>query len=153
MKQEPSPIDHMDEPGEYREQVRAGVFSRFGVLGRPVEDCGHLAGAWDVYFVSLVGPDPNPAFLYRLDEGGRAALEMIGQPGPPTAGEWRLNPDGTFSLVQWCPHLPELGILEPQLEEDRRHVAALPDGRLVAWNGDGSSVLLLSPRQERGDPA
>ena len=44
-----------------------------------------------------------------------------------------------------CPPMPELGIDEPQRDEDRRLLAALPGGRLVAWNGDGSSALLLSP--------
>jgi hypothetical protein len=82
--------------------------------------------------------------VYRLRPDGTAVVEMAEQ--PPSAGEWRLNLDGTFGLLRWCPPIPEYGITEPQFDEDRRHLAALADGRLVAWNGDGSSVLLLSPR-------
>lgn len=142
---EPAPIDHKDAPGEYRQLVRAGVFARVGGSGRAVADRGELIGDWDVAFVGPAGGESEPAFVYRLRPDGGATLEMAGQ--PPSAGEWRLNPDGTFSLLMWCPADPEFGMPEPQLDEDRRHLAALPHGRLVAWNGDGSSVLLLSPRQ------
>lgn len=142
---EPAPIDHMDTPGEYRQQVRAGVFGRMGTPGRAVGDRKELLGDWDVGFVGLAGGEPEPAFVYRLRPDGGAVVEMPGQ--PPSLGEWRLNPDGTFSLLTWCPADPEFGMPEPQLDEDRRHLAALPNGRLVTWNGDGSLVLLLSPRQ------
>lgn len=145
---EPAPIDHKDEPGEYRRQVRDGVFSRVGVPGQPVNDGRQLVGVWDVYFVWLDGPQGEPMFVYRLDKGGTATVKATDSQDAPSSGEWRLNQDGTFSLLTWCPADPEFGIPEPQLDEDRRHIAALPEGRLVVWNGDGSSVLLLSPRDE-----
>lgn len=142
---EPAPIDHKDEPGEYRSRVRTGVFTRVGCPGLPVASRDQLVGSWDVAFVGL-GPAPTPMFVYHLRGDGTAAIEMAGQAEPPSAAEWRLNADGTFSLLRWCPADPEFGMPEPQLDEDRRHLAALADGRLVMWNGDGSSVLLLSPR-------
>jgi hypothetical protein len=147
---EPQPIDHMDTPGEYRQQVRAGVLNRVGGSGRPVADRAQLVGSWDVTLVELTGPQSEPTFVYRLGRDGTAAIEVAGQADSASAGEWRLNPDGTFSLLLWCPPMPEFGIDEPQRDEDRRHLAALKDGRIVAWNGDGSSVLLLSPRSDGG---
>jgi hypothetical protein len=96
--------------------------------------------------VSIAGV-PGPAFVYRLHGDGTSSVEVVGLGGEPAAGQWRLNPDGTLSLLSWCPADPEFGIDEPQLDEDRRYVAALAGGRLVAWNGDGGSVLLFSPRE------
>jgi hypothetical protein len=144
----PAPIDHKDEPGAYRSQVRAAVFTRIGCAGLSVASRGQLTGSWDVAVVGL-GPAPAPIFAYHLREDGKAAIERVGQLGPPSTGEWQPNPDGTFSMLTSCPLDPEFGIDESSSDEDRRHVAALPDGRLVIWNGDGSMVLLLSPRRER----
>jgi hypothetical protein len=143
---EPAPIDHKDETGEYRDQVRAGVFSRVEAPGQPVASRDQVAGSWDVAFVGL-GPAPTPMFVYHLREDGKATIEVVAQAGLTSVGEWRLNPDGTFSLLTRYPPDPALGIDEPQTEDDRRHVAALPGGRLVMWNGDGSLTLLLSPRR------
>ncbi len=144
-----SPIDHKDEAGEYRAQVRAAVFGRAGETGQPVTSREQLVGSWDAVVVGLAGPLPVPAFVYRLGGGGDSVVEVVGQSGTPSAGEWRLNPDATFSLLTWCPPQPEYGIDDPQLDEDRRHVAALADGRVVMWNGDGSLVLMLAPQGER----
>ena len=146
---EASPIDHKDEPGEYRAQVRAAVFGRVGGTGQPVTSEEQLVGSWDVVVVGPAGPLPGPAFVYRLGGEGDSVVEVVGQSEKPSAGEWRLNPDATFSLLTWCPPDPEFGIDDPQLDEDRRHVAALADGRVVMWNGDGSLVLLLATQSER----
>jgi hypothetical protein len=144
----PAPTDHKDELGAYRSQVRAGVFARIGCAGVSVASRDQLTGSWDVAVVGL-GPAPAPIVVYHLREDGKAAIEVVGQLGPPSAGEWQFNPDGTFSMLTWCPPDPEFGIDESRPDEDRRHLAALPDGRLAMWNGDGSMVLLLSPRRER----
>jgi hypothetical protein len=145
---EASPIDHKDEAGVYRAQVRAAVFGRLGGTGQPVTSQEQLVGSWDVVVVGPAGPLPGPTFVYRLGGDGNSVVEVVGQSGTLSAGEWRLNPDATFSLLTWCPPEPEFGIDDPQLDEDRRYVAALADGRVVMWNGDGSLVLLLAPQRE-----
>ena len=61
-------------------------------------------------------------------------------------GEWRLHPDGSYGEFCWCAPNPELGILEPTLDEEKYFIAAISDKRMVTWNGDGSWVLLWTPR-------
>jgi hypothetical protein len=77
---------------------------------------------------------------------------MTGQP-PSTENEWRLNEDGSFSMLVWIAAMPEYGLPDPSHEEQRMHLAELPDGRFVLWNGDGSRVELLTPMQKDGDSA
>ncbi|MGC1276093.1 MAG: hypothetical protein WBC44_20510 [Planctomycetaceae bacterium] len=142
---EPNPIDHKDEVGDYRHRVREYVFERAGGTGHPVSDPAELVGEWDVTFLG-VGQSGVLALVYHLRADGSATVEPSDGSWPASSDEWRLNQDGTFSLLTWCPADPDYGIDEPQLDEDRRHLAALADGRLVTWNGDGSSAFLLTPR-------
>ncbi len=89
-------------------------------------------------------------FVYHLRADGSSLIETTAGGGTHRdTGEWRLNRDGTFSLLTRCPPAPEFGIDEPQMEEDRRLVAALTDGRLVMWNGDGSLLLVLSRQRSQ----
>jgi hypothetical protein len=154
MNNEPRPIDHKDEPGDYRQKVREGVEKRVGMRGQPITRPDELVGSWDVAADTSFGElPPKPMFVYHLRADGSSIVETTVGGGTGgthrDTGEWRLNRDGTFSLLTWCPPAPEFGIDEPQLEEDRRHVAALADGRLVMWNGDGSSLLVLSRKRSK----
>ena len=91
-----------------------------------------------------------PMFVYHLRADGSSVIETTAGGGAHRdAGEWRLNRDGTFSLLTSCPPAPEFGIGEPQLDEERSFVAALADGRLVMWNGDGSLLLVLSRQRSK----
>ena len=144
----PAPTDHKDERETYRSQVPAAVFTRIGGPGLSVASRGQLTGDWHVAVVGL-GPASAPIFVYHLCEDGKAAIEVVGQPGPSSTSKLQLNPDGTFSMLTSCPPDPQFGIDESRPGEDRRHVAALPEGRQVRWNDEGSMVLLLSPRRER----
>ena len=148
---EAAPVDHKDNPGEYRKQVRAGVFDRLGAEGSRVDSREKLVGNWVVRFVGFQGAKPEQAFVYRLKSDGKATIEMTGQ-SPSTENEWRLNEDGSFSMFVWVAAMPEYGLPEPSHEEQRMHLAALTDGQFVLWNGDGSLVKLLSPLQD-GDAA
>jgi len=148
---EAGPLDHKDKPGEYRQQVRAAVFGRVGAQGSPVASREKLVGDWLASFVGFQG-QPKHAFAYRLTSDGRAVIEMTGEPAS-TENEWRLNEDGSFSLLVWIAAMPEYGLPDPSHEEQRMHLAALPDGRFVLWNGDSSLVQLLSPLQKDGDSA
>jgi hypothetical protein len=142
---EPGPIDMKDIPGPYRDEVRAAVLGRLGgggPLARPEE----LTGSWDVAFDRSLGGATQPAFVYHLRPDGTSEVEVAGGEVGPTTGHWSLNPDGTFSLMTWCPPLPEVAIPEWGMEEARFHLAGLADGRRVIWDGDGSLVLVLSPR-------
>jgi hypothetical protein len=89
-------------------------------------------------------------FVYHLREDGSSVIETTaGRGRHRNTGEWRLNRDGTFSLLTWCPPDPEFGIDKAQLDEERSFVAALADGRLVMWNGDGSLLLVLSRQRSK----
>ena len=142
-----APVDHKDKPGEYRQRVRAGVLGRVGAQGSAVTSREKLVGDWLVSFVGFQGQEPKQAFVYRLTADGKAVVEMTGQP-PSTENQWRLNDDGSFSMLVSVAAMPEYGLPDPTHEEERMHLAALPDGRLVLWNGDGSLVKLLSPLQK-----
>jgi hypothetical protein len=146
MDNEPLPVDHKDEPGDYRQQVREGVEKRVGMRGQPVTGPDELVGSWDVAADTSLGElPPKPMFVYHLHTDGSSVVETTaGDRMHRNTGEWRLNSDGTFSLLTWCPPDPEFGIDKPQLDEERNFVAALADGRLVMWNGDGSLLLVLS---------
>ena len=150
---EPAPVDHKDTPGEYRQQVRELVFRRVGSRGEPVTSPHKLVGVWDVAFVGLNPSDLKPLVVYSLAKDGTATIQVVGQPDLTSSDQWRLNSDGTFSILTWCPPNPRFGIIEPQLDEDRRHIAALPTGQLVAWDGDGGSLYLFSPRQRKTAPS
>lgn len=137
------PIDHKDRPGEYRSEVRLSVFHRVGSTGANVTSRQQIVGGWAVNRVDLRGGKHGKPILYRLRADGQAIIEMEARP-PSTRNEWRLNGDGTFSLMVWCEALPEDGLPLPTLEEIRMHAAALENGKLLLWNGDGSLVMLLS---------
>jgi hypothetical protein len=149
---EDAPVDHKDTPGGYRQQVRANVLGRVGAQSSAVTSREKLVGDWLVSFVGFQGQEPKQALVYRLTSDGKAAVEMTGQP-PSKEDEWRLNDDGSFSMLVWVAAMPEYGLPDPTHEEQRMHLAALPDGRLVLWNGDGSLVKLLSPLQKDGRAA
>jgi hypothetical protein len=141
---EAAPVDHKDEPGEYRQQVRAAVFDRAGVQGRPVASRDELVGDWLVSFVGSHGTSPKPTLVYRLRSDGGAVIERDGEP-PSAENQWRLNDDGSFSLLVCTAAMPEHELPEPTHEERRMHAAVLPGQCIVLWNGDGSLVELLSP--------
>jgi hypothetical protein len=139
-----APIDHKDEPGPYREEVRRELLEPFGGVGEPVTRSDELIGRWDVFFCSSRNwQSVKQAFAYEFREDGSAGIEVVGQ-GPQPDGEWRLNDDRTFTLSTWCAPIPQYNINEPIINEVRCHINRLPDGRFVMWNGDGSLVKLLS---------
>jgi hypothetical protein len=151
MHNEPRPIDHKDEPGDYRQKVREEVEKRVGMPAQPVGSRDELLASWNVAIDTSFGKlPPEPRFVYHLRPDGTCVIETTveGRTLQDT-GKWRLNGDGTFSLLTLCPAAPEFGIDQPQLDEDRRHVAALADGRLVMWNGDGSLLLVLSRQRSK----
>src|SRR5688500_6750540 len=127
---ESAPIDHKDEPGVYRDAIRSNVLDRIGARGEPVASRDQLIGDWRVSFVGMRGETSGPTFVYRLSSTGRAVVEMPGQP-PSGNDRWRLNADGSFSLLVWCAAMPEYGLPEPTHEEERMHAAVLPGGRFV----------------------
>jgi hypothetical protein len=137
---EPGPID---ATGQFQDGVRAAVLGRFGG-GGPLTRAEELVGTWDVAFERSAAGEP--AFVYHLRDDGTSEVEVAGGGAGPSVGHWSLNPDGTFSLLTWCPPLPEVAIPEWGMEEARFHLAGLPDGRRVVWNDDGSRVLVLSRR-------
>jgi hypothetical protein len=146
------PVDHKDRPGDYRQLVRAAVFSRVGAEGIAVASREKLVGDWLVSFVGLQGEKLKQVFVYRLKPDGKATIEMTGQP-PSTENKWRLNKDGSFSMLHWTAAMPDYGLPDPTHEEVRMHLAALPERRFVLWNGDSSIVELLSPLQNNGGSA
>ena len=151
---EVGPVDHKDEPGEYRERVRAGVLGRVGAQGSAVTSREKLVGDWLVGFVGFQGQEPKQAFVYRLTSDGKAVIEMTGQLAS-TENKWRLNEDGSFSMLVWIAAMPEYGLrpTQPMKKSGCTSAVPLPDGRFVLWNGDGSLVKLLSPLQKDGDAA
>jgi hypothetical protein len=151
MPYEYDPVDHKDAPGDYRSAVRSGVFQRVGAAGAAVLSREQIVGDWTVSFVGVHGEKRGKPTVYRFRPDGQAIIEMEGQP-PSTRNEWRLNVDGTFSLMVWCDAMPKYGLLEPGLEEDRMHLAVIEGGSLVLWNGDGSLVKMLSRHSEGGSP-
>lgn len=116
--------------------------------GQAISSRDGFVGSWDVAVDTSFGKlPPEPMSICHLGADGTCVTETTaGGATHRDIGQWRLNGDGTFSLLTWCPPDPEFGIDEPQLDEDRRHVAALADGRLVMWNGDGSLLVVLSRR-------
>jgi len=139
---EPPPIDHKDEPGEYRRAVREHVIRRAGGSGRPVADRSELVGEW----VGSALSTGKAIFAYGFRDDGTATFGSADGSWPAAEGEWRLNADGALSLLEPCAYDAEFGIEDSQLVEERRHLAALDDGRFVMWNGDGSLVIVLSRR-------
>lgn len=146
---EPAPIDHMDEPGEYRARIRESVQQRIGNRGEPVKDRTELIGDWDVSYDRWFEKLPTKlAFIYHLHADGTLLIEtLVDDRRLEDFGQWRLNSDGTFSEVIEClpdPTIP--GMENGAIDESRFHLLGLRDGRRVLWNGDGSLVLLLSRR-------
>jgi hypothetical protein len=133
------PVDNKDKPGEYRERVRQDVFRRVGAIGAPITSAQQVVGDWAVHSIGVRGERRVAGFSLRLEPNGHAVIAHP-QRSPSPHDEWRVNQDGSFSLIEWCPPMPQYGITEPQLEEIRRHAAVLPDGSVVIWNGDASVV-------------
>jgi hypothetical protein len=136
-------IDHKDESGEYRESVLHDVLSLFEAAASPVSNRSEMVGTWRL----LPPPDDSfpdfPVIHYEFLESGEWKSTSRGSPSDPR-NKWRLNEDGTLSLLRWtpCPH----GIRgEPGHEEQRLFVRALADGQRVLWNGDGSLIKVLQP--------
>jgi hypothetical protein len=142
---EAAPIDHKDELGPYREEVRSEVLKPFGGVSEFVARSEALVGSWDGLFNKGTNwQTPEQAFAYEFRQDGSAIVEAIGFDEPPSTGEWRVNNDGTFTLALWRAAIPEFGVDGPFLDENRYHINRLPDGRYVIWNGDGSLVTLLA---------
>jgi hypothetical protein len=145
MNKEPPAIDHKDEPGAYRQKVREGVEKRMGVQGQAVKSGDELIGSWDV------APETTkePAFVYHLRQDGNCVIETIAEGGRhQDTGKWRLNADGTLTLVTEIPPDPSIPGLEKGAEEENKYfLLSLRDGRRVMWNGDGSLLLVLSARR------
>jgi hypothetical protein len=147
---EPRPIDHRDEPGEYREKVREGVIKRIGIPGQPVTNRDDLIGSWDVAADTSFGKlPPEPMSVYHLRADGSCVTETTtGTRTHRDTGKWRLNDDGTFSHLTVFPPDPSTPGLEKGAVEDNRYfLLGLADGRRVLWNGDGSLLLVLSGRR------
>lgn len=151
MKSEPRLIDHKDEYGEYRNRVRANVLSEVGAQGQgePITSRDQLIGWWDVDAVYINEP-PEPLFIYHLRADGSCIIKIVNgrkKEEDNTKVRWKLNDNGTFSLFFEYPPDPSIpGFENAAIEEQRRFLLGLREGRRVLWNGDGSSVSLLSPR-------
>ena len=142
------PIDHEDEREEHCRELREHVFARVGARGTAIASPQQMVAEWVVRFVGFRGEKQEPAYSIRLESSGHAVLEYPERP-PSPEDKWRVNSDGSFSLIFWCPPMPEYGIEEPQLDEMRKHAAVLPDGCVLMWNDDASVVEQWSPRQGR----
>lgn len=153
MNKEPPAIDYKDEPGEYRNQVRQGVMKRVGMQGQPVASRDELVGSWDVAADTSFGKlPPEPICVYHLRADGSCLIDTNTAGGGThrDAGKWRLNDDGTFTLLTDCPPDPSTpGLEQGAVDESRYFLLGLPDGRRVLWNGDGSMLLVLSARRVR----
>lgn len=152
MKREPRLIDHKDEYGEYRDRVRKAVLREVGMQGQgeSIASRDQLVGWWDsTGNPSLEQQPPETDSVYHLQsDGGCLVKTIIGERIFEENGRWRLNDDGTFSLLFADPPDPSVPGLEHGATEERRYfLLGLPDGRRVLWNGDGSHVELLSPRE------
>jgi hypothetical protein len=150
MNTEPRPIDEKDEAGDYRQRVREGVEKRIGMQGQPITSADELVGSWDVAADTSMGKlPPEPMFVYHLRREGSCVMEMTaGGRTHRDTGNWRLNGDGTFTLLTDCPPDPSTpGLEDGAVDEARYFLLGLPDGRRVLWNGDGSSLLVLSGRR------
>jgi hypothetical protein len=152
MKREPRLIDHKDEYGEYRERVRASVLRELGVEGQgePIANREPMIGWWNVALNPSLEQCPTEAVsVYHLRADGSCFVRtIIGQRTFEENGRWRLNDDGTFSIFYVSPPDPSVpGLEHGGTEESRYFLLGLPDGRRVLWNGDGSLVKLLSPRE------
>jgi hypothetical protein len=152
MKKEPAAIDHKDEPGEYRDRVRESVEQRVGMKGQSVTSRDELVGSWDVAGDTSLGKSPpEPMFRYHLSADGSCVIETTaGGRTLRDTGKWRLNADGTFTLLIDCAPDPSTpGLEHGAVDESRYFLLGLPDGRCVLWNGDGSLFLVLSGRRSR----
>jgi hypothetical protein len=152
MRKEPPAIDHMDEAGAYRDKVREGVVKRVGMQGQPITGRDELVGSWDVALDTSFGKEPpEPRFVYHLRVDGSCVFEtaVVGRTHRDT-GKWRLNGDGTLSLLIDCPPDPSTpGLEQGAVDESRYFVLGLPDGRRVLWNGDGSLLFVLAGRRSQ----
>ena len=114
MNKEPSVIDHNDEPGEYRDKVREGILKRVGMQGQPIGSRDELVGEWDVAADTSFGKmPPQPLFVYHLGTDGSCFIETtVGGGTHRDTGKWRLNDDGTFTVLTDCPPDPSVPGLE-----------------------------------------
>jgi hypothetical protein len=150
VNKEPRPIDHRDEPGEYRARVREGVLKRVGMQGQPVANRDALIGSWEVAMDTSFGKaPPQPLSVYHLRADGGCDIETTtGGRKHRDTGRWRLNDDGTFTLLIDCrPDPTTPGVEHGAVDESRYFLLGLPDGRRVLWDGDGSLLLVLSARR------
>ena len=150
VQNEPRQIDAKDEPGAYRAQIRDNVMRRVGMHGEPVSDRSLLIGFWDVTVDMSMGHlPPEPFGAYNLKFDGSCDIETaIGDQMLKSTAWWRLNADGTFSLFVSCSPDPSVPALENgAIDEQRYFLMRMPDGRQALWNGDGSVLLLLSPKE------
>jgi hypothetical protein len=115
--------------------------------GQPVTNRDDLVGSWDVASETSFGKQPpQPLFVYHLRADGSCVIETtLGGRTHQDTGKWRLNDDGTFTLLIDCPPDPATpGLEHGAVDESRYFLLALRDGRRVLWNGDGSLLLVLS---------
>lgn len=137
------PIDSKDKPGTYRNDVRETIFSLVGERGVPLASASQFIGEWTVSFVKADKQRTDAGYTYHLHSDGKATVNHSERP-PCPEDKWKLNSDGSLSLIYWTPPMPELQIEEPQILEIRMHAAILPNGSIVCWNGDGSIVEHLT---------
>jgi hypothetical protein len=150
MNKEPPAIDHKDEPGEYRDQVRKGVLKRVGMPGHRIASRDELVGSWDVAADTSFGKrPPEPLLVYHLRADGSCIIETnAGGQAHRDTGRWRLNDDGTLTLLTDCMPDPSTpGLEHGAVDESRYFLLGLSDGRRVLWNGDSSLLLVLSGRR------
>ena len=140
-----APIDEKDEPGKYRAGVRHSIEQRFGV-GTRLSDSSAMVGNWDASFDrSYAQLPPKPFCIYEFQKNGKCTIGVVGGAIPPGEGTWRVNPDGTFTILHVVPPDPTVtGLENGAIEEVRQHAMLLSDGRCVLWNGDASVVQVLT---------
>src|SRR5687768_7657785 len=111
----------MDE-AKYRKQVRGSVEERLGARGRSVRDRAEMVGRWRADFdESLIRRRTKPSFIYTFRDDGSALVEGPGGKDR-SHGRWRLNKNGSFSLILEIEPDPEYGIEPGTTEEFRYHL-------------------------------
>lgn len=142
-----NPIDHKDEPDEYRDRVRDDVLSQFTAKASIVISRQDMVGNWR--WRTSIPPVGEVVADYHFLQSGQFARTISTDPTYVSSQKdrWELNPDGTISMFYWsdAEHSTVRG--RAGHEEIRYFLRALADGKRVLWNGDGSLVLIL----ERAD--
>jgi hypothetical protein len=137
-----TPIDHKEKSQSDRAAVLKWVQGTIGFEGCKPSDASDFSGEWRSRFARL-STEQGPWFAIKsLKQNGSVRSTAVDGSFESDKDRWAFNSDGSFSYWSYCDAMPEYGMSEPTMTEDRYHALFNGNDVFVLFNGDGSLIEL-----------